>query len=143
MAKTVTFRSIPRDAVLNQADYEWVLQHLGTPLPLFQITFDANGEVTTFAIHKEDSCISVFMLGDIDCDIELPSTIHTRKGKHVKIHCQCVRCGKTKVLKVSAEGARIYKAGLSIQRAFPELSEDEREWLISKVCPVCWEVLTT
>ena len=142
MAQTVTFKHIPRNAILNQADYEWVQQRLGTPLPLFQLTFDSSGRVATLAVHTEDSCISVFMVKEIECEINLPSTIRTFKGGGVRINCICARCGKLKILDVSAEAFRKYKQGFAVQHAFPELSEDDREWLVSKVCPDCWDTLT-
>ena len=142
MAQTVTFKNVPRAAIINYADYEWVLQRIGTPLPLFQLTFDKYGNVVTLAVHTDDSCISVFMVAGIEYEISLPSTLRRFASGYVKVHCQCTRCGKAKILQVSAEGARKYKAGFAVQYAFPELTDEEREWLVSSVCPDCWEELT-
>ena len=142
MAQTVTFRSIPRDAILRQTDYEWLQRRLGTALPLFQITFDVTGEVATLAVHAEGSCISIFMAAGIEYEISLPPTLRRYAGGQVTIHCKCMRCGKEHTLQVSAEGARKYRQGFAVQYAFPELSEDDREWLVSKVCPECWDALT-
>lgn len=51
----------------------------------------------------------------------------------------CPFCGKTNVLSLPLEGFLEWRAGALVQDAFPDLSADEREQLISGMCPNCWE----
>jgi hypothetical protein len=51
----------------------------------------------------------------------------------------CVVTGKTVSVKVPAEGLFAYRQGAFIQDAFPTLSKDEREFLISGTSKEGWE----
>lgn len=141
MAQTVTFTKLPRNAVLNDEDYEWLSERMGVALPLFQLTFDAEGAVTTLAVHANGSCISVFMSPGIEFDVSLPPSIRRLASGTHKVLCECELCGAKAVLQVSASGIRNYAAGHGSQYAFPELNEDERRLLIAKTCPSCWRRL--
>ena len=48
---------------------------------------------------------------------------------------------RTLTLDVTAEEIATWKAGELIQNALPELSDEERELLISKTCDSCWNKL--
>lgn len=54
----------------------------------------------------------------------------------------CPWCGKTSKLKLSTttwlDGLTAYKNGVLVQHAWPTLSPDERELLVSGICNECW-----
>ena len=60
------------------------------------------------------------------------------------IECPC--CGQTSTIKLDPEKAKAFDEGLKaytehralMQNAFPFLTSDERELLISGTCPKCW-----
>lgn len=56
----------------------------------------------------------------------------------ITIAVQCPFCGCLNFINVSAEGYEAWKNGALIQNALPELSADEREMLMSGICPDCW-----
>ena len=51
----------------------------------------------------------------------------------------CVLTGKTVSVKVPAEGLFAYRQGAYIQDAFPSLSKDDREFLISGMSKEAWD----
>ena len=51
---------------------------------------------------------------------------------------RCRVCGKLFYIAVLVDDLLKYHKGTLIQDAFPYLSADERELLISRTCPVCW-----
>jgi len=53
----------------------------------------------------------------------------------------CPRCQGVVTLKVTRDGLEKYKKGVFIQDAFPELSDSDRERLMSGFCPTCWSAL--
>lgn len=55
----------------------------------------------------------------------------------VKTTCPICHCDT--YLMVDAEEYARWKAGELIQVAMPDLDADEREMLISGICPTCWE----
>lgn len=59
----------------------------------------------------------------------------------VTIKVKCPKCGKTYYLHVYPEDWKNYQEGMLVQDAFPYLSADERELLLSKICPDCWDKL--
>lgn len=50
----------------------------------------------------------------------------------------CMVCFKASEITVSAEAYHRWERGELIQRAFPELSDNERELLITGIHPECW-----
>lgn len=50
----------------------------------------------------------------------------------------CPDCGQSKTLEVTKAEAVNYYSGALIQNAFPNLSADDRERLITGYCPACW-----
>lgn len=50
----------------------------------------------------------------------------------------CPICGKTNEVVVRAADYKAWQAGVLAQNAFPYLSPDEREMLISGICGRCW-----
>lgn len=51
----------------------------------------------------------------------------------------CPICNKKSYINVSKDAYNDWKSGTVIQKALPELTEDQREWLISGFCPECFE----
>ena len=52
---------------------------------------------------------------------------------------ECPWCGEEHEGEVPFEGYLAWQNGESIQVAMPQLSANEREMLISGVCPECWK----
>jgi hypothetical protein len=60
----------------------------------------------------------------------------------VTIDCPaCVVCGEAARIAVPAEGLRLWHGGAFVQDAFPEMSADDRELLISGTHDKCWDIL--
>lgn len=55
------------------------------------------------------------------------------------IGIQCVHCGKIFEIVVNSLDFEIWDNGELIQNAFPYLSSDERELLVSGICGSCFE----
>ena len=53
----------------------------------------------------------------------------------------CWNCNNTYVVKFSPEGYAEWQGGELIQEALPELSDGERELMISSTCDTCWDEL--
>ena len=53
----------------------------------------------------------------------------------------CPTCGTVQAFEVSAEQMSAYQAGAFIQAAFPHLSPDDREALMTGYCGPCWDAL--
>jgi predicted nucleic acid-binding Zn-ribbon protein len=51
---------------------------------------------------------------------------------------RCPICGRTNFIKVNDADYWDWQDGALAQDAFPYLSADEREMLISGICPTCW-----
>jgi hypothetical protein len=60
----------------------------------------------------------------------------------VKHSIKCVRCPNVVDLHTDPESLTLFQEGkLSIQECFPELTPDQREMLLSGICPTCWNDL--
>ena len=57
----------------------------------------------------------------------------------VTIKRTCPHCQKEATVKVSDAGYALWQKGVSIQKAFPELTPDQREILLTGLHPECWE----
>lgn len=53
----------------------------------------------------------------------------------------CIFCGNTHHISVYKKDLEDWLDGELAQNAFPYLSTDEREVLISGICPKCWETV--
>lgn len=71
----------------------------------------------------------------------MATAIAIPKGAHtVDIQVRCTICGDTHTIHdVPIEGYTRWVFGELIQRALPELSANDRELLISGICPTCWD----
>ena len=59
--------------------------------------------------------------------------------KDMIILTHCPICGKENEIEVNMEDYFDWQNGKLVQNAFPYLSADEREMLISGICPKCWD----
>jgi hypothetical protein len=59
---------------------------------------------------------------------------------HVRAYGTC-ECGTAWQLILDIESYRRWRAGTMVQDAFPLLSSDERELLLSGTCSTCWDNL--
>lgn len=58
------------------------------------------------------------------------------------VEVECVNCKTKHTIIVPVAGYKKWASGQAkIQDAMPGLTEDERELLISNVCPACWDKL--
>ena len=61
-------------------------------------------------------------------------------GEITLIKClPCPFCGKTSTVEVDAEGIDRYRAGALVTDAFPNLTADQRELLITGIDDACWK----
>lgn len=51
----------------------------------------------------------------------------------------CPFCGEKMGLWVDREQLTTWAGGVPVQKAFPDLSAEEREFIISGICENCWE----
>ena len=59
--------------------------------------------------------------------------------KELSIVTSCPFCGHANFVEVNEDDYFEWYNGALAQNAFPYLSADEREMLISGICPTCWE----
>lgn len=52
----------------------------------------------------------------------------------------CPFCKKEYQKMFPADGYRRYMAGETVRDCFPEMSADDREFLITGICPTCWDL---
>lgn len=57
----------------------------------------------------------------------------------IDLQRECPCCGKVQRIVVDFASYYLWKTGLHIQKAFPELDANQREILISGICPECWD----
>ena len=70
-------------------------------------------------------------------------TTTTKKRSHI-VQIECVHCGKSIVTAVAREDWNEYYSPDNtryIRDVFPYLSDEEREMMLSNICPECWEDL--
>ena len=58
--------------------------------------------------------------------------------KEVEVVTRCPMCGRANYVAVNEMNYLDWQDGALAQHAFPYLSVDEREMLISGICPTCW-----
>ncbi len=59
--------------------------------------------------------------------------------KQVSISTVCPFCGRSNEVEVNENDYWDWQDGMLVQDAFPYLSADEREMLITGICPTCWD----
>ena len=53
----------------------------------------------------------------------------------------CVKCNELNEIQADLEGFVSWQKGELIHNALPELDADQRELLISGICPKCWDAM--
>ena len=56
----------------------------------------------------------------------------------LEVVCVCPFCGRQKEVELTVDQFTRWRAGASIQLVAPELSDNDREALISGICDTCW-----
>ena len=54
-------------------------------------------------------------------------------------HYTCRECGETKILFLRLQDLQRWKSGEVIQRVFPDLSQGDRELMMSGICGECFD----
>lgn len=62
-----------------------------------------------------------------------------RKNGNITVANRCPMCNKIHTVDVNDVDFQKWQAGVSIQIAFPYLSADEREILMTGTCSKCWD----
>ena len=62
----------------------------------------------------------------------------SRTPGHLRVTGECTATGDVYSIEVPAEGFARWEAGTLIQVALPDLSPDDREFLISGITPAAW-----
>lgn len=70
----------------------------------------------------------------------MASIIYGHDGNATYIS-SCKVCLETIVITVSGDGYAQWRKGAAIQDALPQLTPDEREFLISQICGPCYNVM--
>lgn len=60
-------------------------------------------------------------------------------NRDLALRIKCPFCGEVNTVTVSCEDFNAWQNGELVQNAFPYLSSEEREMLVSGICPKCWE----
>lgn len=55
------------------------------------------------------------------------------------IACRCPECGDLNFVRVEKNDYYAWKRGTKVQVAFPYLNADQRELLMTGICPPCWD----
>ena len=59
--------------------------------------------------------------------------------KEVSVATACPFCGRANFVEVNENDLFDYEDGGKVQDCFPYLTANEREALISGICPTCWD----
>ena len=59
--------------------------------------------------------------------------------REITLVTTCICCGCVNEVEVNAMDYLRWRDGMLAQNAFPYLTAEEREMLISGICPTCWE----
>ena len=59
--------------------------------------------------------------------------------ENVTVLTFCPKCNGTNEVRFSLDSYRRWNQGALIQEAIPELNADEREMLMTGICPGCWD----
>lgn len=60
-------------------------------------------------------------------------------NKKMDLRIACTWCGLVFTITVNQEDMEAYKRGTYVLNAFPYLSADERELIVSQTCGECWD----
>lgn len=60
-------------------------------------------------------------------------------GENYIVEIRCPFCGKQSFLSLPRNGLTAYQQGAFVQNAFPGLNADDREQIMTGICPACWD----
>lgn len=70
------------------------------------------------------------------------SKVEWIKSETIEVRTKtCCVCNKADVLTLNRQAVESWQAGEYVQTAFPDMSAEERELLISGTHPACWDTL--
>ena len=64
------------------------------------------------------------------------------EGATIEYVRPCPGCGREHAVRLSTAGLMAWKKGVPIQVALPDLSDDDREALLTGLCASCWDAAT-
>ena len=70
-----------------------------------------------------------------------PATLIARDDGRVEVHRECQVTGEVFILIVDAQALIDWREGKMIQDAFPQLTKDQREILMTGFTPAEWEAM--
>lgn len=53
----------------------------------------------------------------------------------------CPFCGRVQLKMFDSDAYRKWQAGAKVQDCFPDRTADDREFLVTGICPECWDRL--
>lgn len=59
----------------------------------------------------------------------------------IKVERECPKCGKVQTVKIDDQSWTNILRGEYIQMACPNLTSNDREVLLSGICPDCWDAI--
>lgn len=74
--------------------------------------------------------------------LNLPRVLHINQindGAQVRLHGPCVSCSKVQTVTVDAAPFHKWRSGMHIQDAMPDVSDGDREFLLSSICEPCFD----
>lgn len=61
------------------------------------------------------------------------------KTSYIMVPTTCPFCGHTTYIQCDKDAYDRWGEGMSIQDAMPDMTPEDREMLISGICPSCWD----
>lgn len=65
--------------------------------------------------------------------------IDPNNAENYLVDTTCPFCSEVSTLSLPRNGLTAYQQGAFIQNAFPGLNADDREQILTGICPVCWD----
>lgn len=59
--------------------------------------------------------------------------------RDTRLRVYCMLCAKEYIFRINDKSLDLFQQGYSVQDAFYYLQPNQRELLISRVCPDCWD----
>lgn len=85
------------------------------------------------------ACLIISLLDD-DGDLNMTTKQQNPLGFDLGLECRCVSCGQEHTVWTFSGAYEAWdKWGIHLQHAMWFLSADEREWLLSSLCPQCFD----
>lgn len=137
----VRIKAIGRRGILSEENYCWMIEHLNMPLQVMSLNVSqGDDEPWSITVYKEDGEIVSLFTDTNRLEYEFVGVLGSNFTRVVDIIC--VNCGVTHSVRVPINGYKNWQSGRQrIQDAMPNVSDADREMLMSHLCPTCWDVL--